>query len=131
LRPLLAVGLALLWWLVIAFLGGHPALADSSDYSQTLDPDVAAAQPAASPGPSFSMFELSEIPWRVLTTDEELAVAVALGPAPKLEPKKAFRKRSNDLFRTDRPVEIGNRQMVLRVRLRAKSRETMSVELRF
>jgi len=78
-----------------------------------------------------TMVELSEVPWRAPTTDEVLAAAVARGSNPALEPKKPFRKRSADLFRTERPVEIGDAQMVLRLRLRAKSREAMSVELHF
>ena len=64
-------------------------------------------------------------------TDDDLADAVARGSRPDLEPVSGFRKRSNDLFRTERPVEIGQQEMVLRLRLRAKRRETMSVELRF
>ena len=69
--------------------------------------------------------------FRPKTTDEVLAVAVARGPTPELEPKKPFRKRSIDLFRTERRVEIGNSEMLVRLRLRAKIRKAMSVELRF
>ncbi len=69
--------------------------------------------------------------FRPQTADEVLTVAVARGPTPELEPKKPFRKRSLDLFRTERRVEIGNSEMLVRLRLRAKRRETMSVELRF
>jgi hypothetical protein len=65
------------------------------------------------------------------TTDEYLAAAVALGTNADLEPKNPFRKRSRDLFRTERPVSIGNADMLLRLRLRAKARRAMSVELRF
>jgi hypothetical protein len=66
-----------------------------------------------------------------LTTDEALAAAVALGTNPDLEPKNPFRKRSRDIFRTERPVSIGKADMLLRLRLRAKARRAMSVELRF
>jgi len=66
-----------------------------------------------------------------LSTDEALAVAVALGTNPDLEPKNPFRKRSRDIFRTERPVSIGKSDMLLRLRLRAKARRAMSVELRF
>ena len=62
-------------------------------------------------------------------TDAFLAEAVARGSNP-LRPS-AFRKRTIDLFRTEREVEIGEQEMLLRLRLRAKTRETMSVELRF
>lgn len=65
------------------------------------------------------------------STDELLAAAVALGTNPDLEPKKPFRKRSRDLFRTERPVSIGNADMLVRLRLRAKARRAMSVEVRF
>ena len=44
---------------------------------------------------------------------------------------KGFQARSSDLFRSDHPVEIGEQAMLLRLRLRARTRETMSVELRF
>lgn len=64
-------------------------------------------------------------------TDDSLAAAVKAGSNPDLEKVSAFRKRSTDLFRTERPVEIGQREMLLRLRLRAKTRRAMSVELRF
>ena len=66
-----------------------------------------------------------------LTTDEALVAAIALGTNPDLEPKNPFRKRSRDIFRTERPVSIGKADMLLRLRLRAKARRAMSVELRF
>lgn len=64
-------------------------------------------------------------------TDATIAAAVAEGSRPDLEPKKAFRKKNFDLFRTEHEVQILRNDMLLRLRLRAKSRETMSVELRF
>lgn len=64
-------------------------------------------------------------------TDAAIAEAVALGLERDLERKSGFRKKSNDLFQTQREVEIGNREMLLRLRLRAKAREAMAVELRF
>lgn len=64
-------------------------------------------------------------------TDESLAAAVEVGNNPDLEPVSKFRKRSTDLFRTEREVEIGQREMLLRLRLRAKTRRAVSVELRF
>lgn len=69
--------------------------------------------------------------WRPQTTDEVLVAAVAEGTNPDLEPRNPFRKRSRDLFRTERPLTIGNREMLLRLRLRAKARRAMSVELHF
>lgn len=64
-------------------------------------------------------------------TDDSLAAAVQRGSRPDLEPVSNFRKRSRDVFRNERPVEIMDQEMVLRLRLRAKKRETVSVELRF
>lgn len=65
------------------------------------------------------------------TTDEILAVAVADRMNPTPEPLNPFRKRSRDLFRAERPVSIGNADMLLRLRLRAKASKAVSVELRF
>lgn len=64
-------------------------------------------------------------------TDATIAAAVAEGSRPDLEKKKPFRKKNFDLFRTEHEVQIMRNDMLLRLRLRAKSRETMSVELRF
>lgn len=66
-----------------------------------------------------------------MTTDEELLAAVAHGNEPGLERKNPFRKRSIDLFRSEHDVEIWRQEMRVRFRLRPKSRETMSVEVRF
>ena len=63
-------------------------------------------------------------------TDASLAAAVARGGDRQVS-ATGFRKRSIDLFSHERPVEFGEQEMLLRLRLRAKSRETMSVELRF
>ena len=65
------------------------------------------------------------------TTDEEIAAAVRLGNGDRFVRPSGFRKRNIDLFRSEHPVEIANQEMLLRLRLRAKKRETMSVELRF
>jgi len=64
-------------------------------------------------------------------TDEAIAAAVARGTAKDLAKPKAFRKKSNDLFRTQRDVQILDQEMQVRLRLRAKTRNAMSVELRF
>ena len=63
--------------------------------------------------------------------DFTIASAVARGSQPELEIKSNFRKKSNDLFKAQRPVEIGDRDMVLRLRIRAKLKRAISVELRF
>ncbi len=64
-------------------------------------------------------------------TDEAIAAAVARGNDKKLERPKPFRKKSNDLFRSQRAVQIGDEEMLLRLRVRPKTRNAMSVELRF
>ncbi len=64
-------------------------------------------------------------------TDAAIVAATARGNDKALERPKAFRKKSTDLFRTQRQVQIGNQEMQVRLRLRAKSRNAVSVELRF
>lgn len=64
-------------------------------------------------------------------TDESIAAAIARGIDPSRAKKSGFRKRNIDILRTEREVEIGGREMLLRLRMRVKSRETMSVELHF
>lgn len=64
-------------------------------------------------------------------TDEALAAAVARGSARDLEKRSGFKRHSDDLFRTQRALQVGDQEMLLRLRLRAKKRDTMSVELRF
>jgi hypothetical protein len=65
------------------------------------------------------------------STDELIAAAVGLGTNPDLEPRNPFRKRRRDLFRAERPVSIGNMDMMVRLRLRAKARRAMSIEFRY
>ena len=94
--------------------------------------DVPAAMALADP-----MDELLVVPYEALfpseaeLADESIAAAVALGTNPDLIPRSKFRKRSMDLFRTERKVEINQREMLVRLRLRAKARRAMSVEVRF
>ena len=64
-------------------------------------------------------------------TDAYLAAEVASRGGDQQVATARFRKRSVDLFRHERAVEVGEQEMLLRLRLRAKTRETMSVELRF
>lgn len=64
-------------------------------------------------------------------TDAFLADAIARRGGDRRVATTGFRKRNIDLFRAERPVEVGQQEMLLRLRLRAKSRETMSVELRY
>ena len=69
--------------------------------------------------------------WVGDTTDADLAYAVSLGNDPDLEKRNPFRKHNFDLFRAERPVLVGEREMVVRFRVRAKTTNTMSVELKF
>ncbi len=101
-------------------------------------PVLTVAAVSAAPGPAaraidplFVIPGLTPFRSDAQRTDESLAAAVELGNNPDLEPVSKFRKRSTDLFRTEREVEIGQREMLLRLRLRAKTRRAVSVELRF
>jgi len=69
--------------------------------------------------------------WERETTDQALAAAVTLGNDPDLERRNPFRKRNLDLFRTQRWVTVGQREMLVRLRVRAKARKAMSVEVKF
>lgn len=102
-----------------ALIGEQLALSDSPRESALRPLDALLAVPE------------SDYVWHGDRTDEDLAFAVTLGNDPALEKRNPFRKRSIDLFRAERPVVIKQREMLLRLRVRAKSRETMSVELKF
>ena len=96
----------------------------------------AALEPAPvefSPSPLQDLLAVPEpgIAWRPESGDEALVAAVALGNDPELERLDPFRRRRLDLFRAEQPLAIGRAEMVLRLRLRANLRETMSVELHF
>ena len=64
-------------------------------------------------------------------TDAAIAAAAVRGNDKALERPNGFRKKNTDLFRTQRELQIGNQELLVRLRLRAKSRNAMSVELRF
>lgn len=64
-------------------------------------------------------------------TDAAIAAAVSRGTAKELQRPQPFRKKNNDLFRAQRAVQIGSQDMLVRLRLRPKTREVMSVEVRF
>lgn len=108
--------------------------AEGQAESLPMSADLAAAQTPATPMASLASLLL--VPSldpndRPPTTDEYLAAAIEQGSQPGLERKNPFRKRSIDLFRSEHDVEILRQDMRLRFRVRPKSRETMSVELRF
>jgi len=120
---------------------GNPNETDAAPDAATKreDTDEAAyALPVAAEPSSVALEELLFMrnpgmnPWRPTSADEALAVAVANGSNPDLEPPNPFRKRSTDLFRTNfLPVSVGRAEMLMRFRLRAKSRNAVSVEVRF
>ncbi|MFO0690803.1 MAG: hypothetical protein U0900_19045 [Myxococcota bacterium] len=70
-------------------------------------------------------------PFTARQTDAAIAAAVARGQAKELEKKSGFRKKNSDLLRTQRAVQIAHRDMVVRLRLRPKTRNAVGVELRF
>ena len=155
LRDPRGVLIGLLGMLLITFLAARTALAEPADL-----PDVAAAPPPTAveftadntlealeeqtplvaDSPTAVERSLEELlfvrsvgkaSWKPRSTDELLAVAVANGTNADLEPLNPFRKRGRDLFRTERPLSIGNADMMVRLRLRAKAKRAVSVELRF
>ena len=127
---------------LMALFLSRPSLAEPAPIGFGSNPEPSMAVEVAE-APSFETLELllavpvlavpahhdvrSEAEW----TDEFLAVVIEQGLPDSLARPSAFRKRNLDLFRTEREIEIGRQEMLVRLRLRAKSRETMSVEFRF
>ena len=114
-----------------AFVAGLPSPAAA----ETSPDDVVPAAPFLELERGDSLELLLEVPGlvptRVEETDASLATAARAGTNPELRKESAFRKRSVDLFHTERDIEILRQEMQLRFRVRPKTRETMSVELRF
>lgn len=133
LSTLAALGLAVLTLIVV--LATRVASAEPASPGAALS-DLAVPAAVSLDG-ARNLDELLIVPPRRETrtaaeqADDSIALAVARGTRGVVEKPSAFRKRTSDLFRTERPVEIGEQEMLLRLRLRAKSRETMSVELHF
>jgi hypothetical protein len=149
-----AVLLGLLGMLLTLFLGARAGLAEPANLPDVASPPSAAAtygldtsptdlepvlvvHPAAVEQARPELAELLFVRtgamglWKPQTDDEMLAIAVAAGNNPDLEPRNPFRKRSRDLFRTERPLTIGDTDMIVRLRLRAKAKRAVSVEVRF
>ncbi len=133
----LICGAGILGTLVILLLASRAALADPTPFDERAVL-VAANVEALRVAPALvSMDSLLEIPGLSLLpseaqiADESIAEAVERGTNSDLDPLSAFRKRRSDLFRAERPVEIGEQEMLIRLRLRAKARKAMSVELHF
>ncbi len=102
-------------------------------------PSLPAERPAASVARQQGSRELEALlavrsgsaPITARQTDEAIVAAAARGLAKELEKPQPFRRKNTDLFRTQRAVQLGNQEMLLRLRLRANTRNAMSVELRF
>jgi hypothetical protein len=116
---------------------GTEASPDAATTREDTD-EAAHVLPVAAEPSSVALEELLSMrnpgmnPWRPSSADEALAIAIANGSNPDLEPRNPFRKRNTDLFRTDFvPVSVGRAEMLMRFRLRAKSRNAVSVEVRF
>jgi len=120
---------------ILALAG--PAVADPASPDPGPDPTLANAAMPISPAGLRSLEALLSVPpvrderTAAERTDVYLAEAVARRGGDTRISTPGFKKRSIDLFRAERPVEVGQQEMLLRLRLRAKSRETMSVELRY
>ncbi len=65
------------------------------------------------------------------TPGAALADAIDLGPTGEVEPENPFLNRKMELFRAVHPVSIGNSDLLVRFRVRAKLRETMSLDFLF
>lgn len=122
---------------LMALLLSRPTLAEPASIGFGSNPEPSVAVKVAE-APSFEALELLlAVPAHhdgrseAERTDEFLAVVIGQGLPASLRRPSAFRKRNVDLFRTEREIEIGRQEMLVRLRLRAKSRETMSVEFRF
>lgn len=133
----LICGAGILGTLVILLLASRAALADPSPFDERAVLVVANVEALRVAPALVSMDSLLEIPGLSLLrseaqiADESIAEAVERGTNSDLNPLSAFRKRRSDLFRAERPVEIGEQEMLIRLRLRAKARKAMSVELHF
>ena len=120
---------------ILALAG--PAVADPASPDPGPDPMLANAAMPISPAGVRSLEALLSVPpvrderTAAERTDVYLAEAIARRAGDTRVATTGFKKRSIDLFRAERPVEVGQQEMLLRLRLRAKSRETMSVELRY
>lgn len=64
-------------------------------------------------------------------TDATIAAAVSRGNDKDIELRKPFRKRNNDLFRTQTAFQLDNQEMLVRLRLRPAMRRVLTVEFRF
>ena len=123
-----SIGRAMLFAVSLGLLAAAPVA------SEPLPPAALNFAPDEfSPSPLEDLLSVPDqgVEWNDQAGDEALVAAVAQGNDPDLEPLDPFRKRKLDLFSTERPVVIGRSEMLLRLRVRASRKETMSVELHF
>lgn len=140
--PVLTMGLALVAWLCAALLAATLVAGRAAADTPAANGEPAALSPGAeAPVPAApaarDLDRLLLVPATharrddARSADEAIAAAVRLGNGDRYVPQSGFRKRNLDLFRSEHPVEIGQQEMLLRLRLRARTRDAMSVELRF
>ena len=128
---------ALLAWVLAALLAASALVGPASAETPVAHAEPVLVVPASAAPGSQGLERLLSVPATHAhrdasrTTDEEIAAAVRLGNGDRFIRKSGFRKRNLDLFRTEHAVEIADQEMLVRLRLRAAKRETMSVELRF
>lgn len=138
--PLGSRSLDLLTGLILLLLLSLPLAARS-------EPTAAPASPlpnVSAPPPSLRVVSLDSLtllpsprdaealaPSHAAAADRAIADAAEAGSDPSLELPSPFRKRDFDLIRGRRELEIAGREMELRWRVRPKTKETISLELRF
>ena len=125
-------------FLAVALLAASVLTSAASADPQTIAVEAETVPPAAAPAPVVrDLDRLLSVPSthahraEARSADEAIAAAVRLGSADRIVRPSGFRKRNADLFRSEHPVEFARQEMLLRLRLRAKTRNAMSVELRF
>ena len=121
---------------LLALFLSRPSLAEPTSIGSTPEPSMAIEMAEALPFEILQRLLAVPVAYHDVgseaeRTDELLAIFIEQGLPASLASPSAFRKRNLDLFRTEREIEIGQQEMLVRLRLRAKSRETMSVEFRF
>ena len=114
-----------------------------SSLDETLRRDVPSGIPMNGFGQSLAPSRPAAVEgfWRVRDVDRQgialrtqvdaMTASFTRQPGEQVVKPSGFRKRSADLFRAQRDVKIGHQEMQVRLRLRAKSRNAISVELRF
>jgi len=122
---------------LMTLLLARPTLAEPASIDFGSNPEPSAAVNAQKVPASETLEQLLSVPAphdvrsEAERTDDFLSAVIEQGTPSSLARPSAFRKRNLDLFRSEREIEVGRQEMLVRLRLRAKSRETMSVEFCF